>query len=75
MRAIIASTHYELQRQSLCRRDASLAPGAVGTLHVRVKGSGWMPDCLLGDGALRAVGRASFPETKAEPDAADGRGL
>lgn len=30
--------------------------GAVGTLHVMVKGSDWMPGCLLVDGALQAVG-------------------
>ncbi|MDO0934534.1 hypothetical protein QQY66_23695 [Streptomyces sp. DG2A-72] len=30
--------------------------GAVGTLHVMVKGADWMPGCLLVDGALQAVG-------------------
>ncbi|MFB7931873.1 hypothetical protein ACFC4C_22510 [Streptomyces sp. NPDC056039] len=30
--------------------------GAVGTLHVMVKGGDWMPGCLLVDGALQAVG-------------------
>ncbi|MEU2878349.1 hypothetical protein [Streptomyces sp. NPDC007070] len=30
--------------------------GAVGTLYVMVKGSDWMPGCILVDGALQAVG-------------------
>ncbi|MBQ1089096.1 hypothetical protein [Streptomyces sp. B93] len=30
--------------------------GARGTLYVMVKGSDWMPGCLLVDGALQAVG-------------------